>query len=184
MRGDPGSTGQLALMDALVFLAVALLVSSLMLRQVEGPAEPSVTDLEDTMPHSTTEVLAVVMESSLGDRVAVDLWDRFVIPADTSFAECLLLEATAVMAGADASSFEEVEARIQGVVDSLLGPSLRGHLLVVVSEQVETAVVVIEHRPVESMQVSAASQVLSDDGTRVVVRLLVEPALRLEPLDV
>ena len=183
MHGDADSGGQLALMDALVFLTVALVVSSMMLEQVGGPTEEG-SFFGNDFPYMTNEVLTVVMRASLGEQVTVELWQRFVLPAETSFGEVLLLEAMAVLEGGDEAAFEEVETLLLGVLDSLLGPSLRGHLLVVVCEDVETTVVAIEHRPLESMQVSAASQVLSDNDTRLVVRLLVEPALLLEPLGV
>lgn len=183
MRGEGAVSGQLALMDALVFLAVAILVSSAMMGHVGDPAGDALS-FSDAMPHPTVDILTVLMRASLGVQMTVDLGRELALPADTSFAECLLLEARAMLGGADEAAFGAFEARLLDVLDSLLGPSLRGHIHVSVSEDVEPPLVCIEHSPVESLQVSAASQRLSDDGVRTTAILLVEPALGLEPLRV
>lgn len=178
-----GSGGQLALMDALVFLAIALLISTILIGQAPGSDLQAGDGTAWSPPVSPSDVLRVLLRASVGEATVVDIEGGLSVRAEASFGECLLLEARALLAGAPAEAFSALEERMLVALESLLGPSLIGHLQLV-AHPGEEVLAAVERSTPGSRTISSATCELSRDGVPVDARLLVEPAAFLEPIDV
>lgn len=130
MRGDRSKceSGQLALLDALVFFSAAMLVSGVMISYIESSSRDMVTDV-GAPPVDIAEILGVVMRSSVC--CEAEALPGFEVSGRESVAECLAAELYGLSLGVERHLFEGINDAIGGVVDPLSGPLFDWHILVV-----------------------------------------------------
>lgn len=123
---DPG--GQLALMDALVFFAIAMLLSSALLVQVR-----SVVDRDAVIGGETDvdagNMLEVLMAASIGRSLSIPLEKEIVIARDEPVSECVRAELYALISGTDLEAFDGLNEAVADILDVLSGPSMRACLV-------------------------------------------------------
>lgn len=132
MYGDIGKDGrgQLAVMDAMVFFSVAMLISSIVLVQV-GAASRRSGDSALEPPIDVPSILQALMGASLGRTVIVSLESELRIQGQESVAECLSAELYALSGGCYADIFIDLNNAIWDILKALSGPLMAACLLAV-----------------------------------------------------
>ncbi|MBN1677958.1 MAG: hypothetical protein JW880_05405 [Candidatus Thermoplasmatota archaeon] len=122
--------GQLALMDAMVFFSIAMLVSSILMAQSESVSTSTHSEL-DWPGVEVSDMLEVMMGASIGTEMTICLDREWEICGSESVAECLCAELCAVSKGFEMSAFDPVNEAIAGILEVLSGPLFRAHVLAV-----------------------------------------------------
>ena len=175
-RLESECTGQLALMDAMVFFAVALAVCSATLGYLDDGAADA--DRSQRARADPSAVLEVFMSCSLGSPVSLDGLVSVELTGREKVCECILAEAWALESGADIGRFSDLNSVIMGALRSICAPGYVPHLVVyVLDEASEGPLMVIEDHPAQAPDRRAASTVLAGpDGGVLLVSLVLEPA--------
>lgn len=173
------SVGQIALMDAMVFFAVALLICSIQLSTYREGAEPDDQFAESDGRSDPGCVLPVFLRASIGTATSVRVDCGLAVPAHTTISDCLAAEATALVRGVTEDAFSDLNRLILGAAKNLSHPTMNPH--VILNHHTEHGVIVllrIEYCLPSSGDVIAATSDLLDCGdVRVAVSFLLEPAL-------
>lgn len=132
MYGDlrKNGQGQLALMDAIVFFSVAMLVSSIVLVQV-GAASRDSGDSVVEPPIDVPSMLQALMGASVGRAITIPLEPELRIQGQESVAECLSAELYALSVGCDADVFADLDDAFCDILRALSGPVMTAYLLAV-----------------------------------------------------
>lgn len=186
-RRESSDRGQLALMDAMVFFAVMLLICSLQLSMCreEGVYDDMHFGLAGRSDPDS--VLPVLLKASIGVRCFVNLESQLEVLACTTVAECLAAEAVAVLRGAPLDSFDELNGVILGIATNISHPLLIPHIVLCHECDDDMSILLrIERRPPssESPLIAACCDLPQNGDVRLTVSFQLEPALLLEGLDV
>ncbi|MDH3364790.1 MAG: hypothetical protein OEM29_02125 [Thermoplasmata archaeon] len=170
--------GQLALMDAMVFFAVAILISSLQLCMYRVEAVPDDVNANPASRCNPESILPVFLKASLGARCVVQLDRPLDVPAHTTVSECLAAEATAVLRGEPVDSFDSLNSMILGIATNISHPLMTPHVILHLHTIVGDAVILrIERSPPGSGDILSACCDLPEDGIqRVTISFQLEPA--------
>lgn len=105
MSGDRSREhgGQLALLDALVFFAAAILLSSIVLSFSLGSSSTS-AGMDSRVDAS--DVLTAFLHASVAESFEIVLDEPLKVTGSETFALCLSLEASTILAGGSAEPFE------------------------------------------------------------------------------
>lgn len=180
---DVARTGQLALMDALVFFTVAMLISSILLSRAYLDRRDETDTLWCDVSYDASTLLGVVLRASIGECVTLNVSGRQVTVSPTAaIGECVAMEATALLSGDEPRVFDEVNGMILEIVKDVAGPFVVPHLWVLRSEDGSwDALMRIEDRPPAADACQAASFDLPVGHIgRCRVTLVLEPSLLLE----
>lgn len=123
MSGDDSrdDAAQLAVMDAVVFFAVAMVISSLFLyyanlgEEIKAPEHGSGSADPDA-------VLGAVLHASVGSNIFVPMDAPRHIPADTEVCRCLLLESEQIIGGTPVEAFGELNCAVSWILDRTCNP--------------------------------------------------------------
>ena len=172
-------SGQLALMDALVFLAIALLICSVQLASLAHDVERESALSERMCRTDPSCLLRVLLPASIGIEVTVPIDGGLIVSASSAVSESLAAEAAAVIEGFDAARFDELNLIMLAIAENLAHPLFEVHLLLTLRTYGDSeSVVRIEREPPRPSDIAAASSILADcKSWTAVVTLLLQPAL-------
>lgn len=127
MRGD--RRGQLALMDAVVFFSIAMLVSGIIVIH-SGTVLRGEAIISDDASTRTEEMLHVLLASSIGERMSIALVPELTIAGHETISECLSAELYALTCGADTTAFARLNEAVASAIRAMCGPAMSACLLV------------------------------------------------------
>ncbi len=172
-----GRGGQLALMDAMVFFAVAMLASSVLLSYSRSQPLDPLGDADGA--GDPAEVLRVFLRASVG--AEIELWDGLTIAGCEPVADCLMAEACWISQGAAPSSFEELDIVLLAMLEKIVAPGLSPHLQVIDTVDGGQTVLRIERSPAASdVRVSATQEFPGVGGSGYLAVLVLDPSLLLQ----
>lgn len=177
MRGDRPKceSGQLALLDALVFFSIAMLVSGVMISYVESSSRDAMTVVGGP-PVDIAEVLNAVMGASISREVGV--LPGLEISGHESVAECLSAELYALSMNVESQMFDGLNEAIGEVVDPLSGPLFDWRIIVVhpLGRSSEPCLAIPGPSVPRSLAYAASTELPCSDGVLYTVILILEPA--------
>lgn len=174
--------GQLALMDAIVFLLAAMAVSGVLFSSIPRADHEAENDTGSW--YDAERTLAAILGSSLGADVHVTVCgEPLTLSERVEIAECLLLEAHVIAEGDGHSDFSALDRILLEVVLDVSPPSMKSRLLVSdLKNGTPHELVAIPGDWSETVLVYAATAELADsEGGTYLVQLLSAPAAALEP---
>lgn len=122
MSGKHDERGQLALLDAMVFFAIALLVSSML----AGMARDAPVAKSDRGEEAYAEsALRAFLEASLGRTVLLELDGPVEIKPWEKVGDCLMAELHAIRDGRSPSDFEPLNAVLMDMLGSIVARPYR-----------------------------------------------------------
>ncbi len=177
-------TGQLALMDSLIFFMVATTISSILLFYSLPGLESESLDHGQGMA-DPREVLQSLLHSSVGKDVLVPLDPPRHISRSTDISQCLLLEAEAILDGMDAEVFTVLNSDVYSVLRSITNPSYQPRLAVLVSNQAGYTILfsISDVRDNAGRSYSADFELSTDDEKDLLVQLVLCPSALSEVVD-
>lgn len=122
------TSGQLALMDALVFFAVALLISSIVVSQAHLEGQNRGSPLDAGPGFDAASVLGVLMRTSIGESIWLNTSKPTLVHFTTAVGECLAVEAAALLSGATVVAFDEMNDAILRIAVGLVSPFVVPHV--------------------------------------------------------
>jgi hypothetical protein len=179
LSGDSRSAelGQLALMDAMVFFLVSVVISSAILYYSSLGTTVELRDHGQGQadPH---ELLETLLRSHIGTEILVTLDVPRHIAGDTDIGQCLLLEAEAVLDGMSVQAFGALNEAIGEALIGICSPMYSPHLAVLSSGIVGAAALIsILGPPQHTSQIYASVAHLTHDEEKdLLVRLLLCPS--------
>jgi len=176
-------SGQLALLDALVFFSIAILVSGVMISYVGFSSGDAMTGACEP-PRDVAEVLSALMAASIGS--AVESQTGLEVSGHESIAECLSAELYALSLNVERQMFDGLNAAIGEAVEPLSGP-LFDWLIIVVDpdgSSDEPCLVIPESHALSSLAYAASTELPCSDGVLYTVILILEPATPSELVQV
>lgn len=126
LRGN--SKGQLAFMDAMVFFAIAMLLSGALLAQVRS-ASDEYSVVVGGAEVDAANMLEVLMAVSIGQTLAITLEKTIVIASHEQVSECLRAELHALASGAEPEAFDALNEAVAEALRALAGPCMRASLV-------------------------------------------------------
>jgi hypothetical protein len=176
---------QLAVMDAMIFFAVAGLVSSALLASsLGGPAAPGL-EQADSLRARAADMLRAFLDASLGrEAVVLSGGSEVVVPASTKVSDCIVAELAALENAADKGAFADMNDALSAVLHALSGPHVTAYACVY-DMDAPTAVLALPSPPPDSPNVYGSSCVLGEElGAVHSIVLLLDPSPPLEGLHV
>ena len=180
MYGDAGlrsdDSGQLALMDALIFFVVATVVSGLVLADAM-PERRAANPLRSIDAH---EMLRVLLSASIGEPATVSTGAGTCLPGDTSVGDCLFFELMALQQGSLRSTFASLESTISRAMVAVCGSALDPHMVAyIVGGMNDEPALAIPGMPQDKSYGAAASIIVpgGPDVSWLLVLTLAAPAL-------
>lgn len=163
-------SGQLALMDAMVFFIGCIAVSTVLFSSIEEKPI-SVDDRNDL---EAGNVLAAFMRSSIGHDISIEARGSSVLLSETeAIADCLLLEGHLIAEGDAPSHFDVLNARLLDILGAICGPFVHPSLIIL--DVTSAASEILNAMPSDVSDggvVYAASEGLSDsDGRHYSIQL-------------
>ncbi len=186
VRREARFSGQLALMDAMVFFAVVLLICSLQLSMYMDDNLPDDALVELGGRGDPATVLSVLLDASIGVGCVVSQDTPLEVPPATTVSECIAAELAAIMGGEAMAAFFSLNQVVLGIAKNISHPLTEPHI--VLHHQVEGETVTLlrieRTQPEASNLYSACCDMPGWESSRIVLSLILEPTLLLESLDV
>lgn len=176
---------QLAVMDAMIFFAVAGLVSSALLaNSLGGPAAHGL-DQADSLSARAADMLRAFLDASLGREVLMLSEGReLVVPASTKVSDCIVAELAALENVPDQGMFADMNDALSAVLRALSDPHVTAYACVY-DMDASTAILALPNPPPDSPNVYGSSCILGEGlGAVHSIVLLLEPSPPLEGLHV
>lgn len=129
-RSRSSRSGQLALMDAVVFFVIAMAISSMLFYYAGAEAVQTPSRMRDGQSDPGA-ILRVFLRASLGEEVVLDLGREIHVSADSEIAECLKTEFDALVAGTDLGSFNPLHDRLVQILEAICNPVLEPYLVAI-----------------------------------------------------
>ena len=166
-------------MDALVFLAIALLICSVQLASLAHDVERESALNERMCRTDPSCLLQVLLLASVGTEATVPIGGGLTVSASSAVSECLAAEAAALIEDVDAALFDGLNLIVLAIAESLAHPLFEVHLLLTLRTYGDPeSVIRIERKPPMPGDIAAASSVLADcKSWTAVATLLLQPAL-------
>ena len=178
--------GQLALMDAIVFFSVAILICSIMLSRTYQEYRDEVKTPEFDAAYDVSSFMEVLLRVSIGEGMSLNVTGHITIRPTTTVGECLAMEASALLHGESPDAFQGMNNLILIIAGRMAGQLVVPHVWILHSlNDSWIPVVEIENHPPAGENRRAAWFDLPADGAdRCRVTLVLEPALLLESRDI
>lgn len=174
-------SGQLALMDAVVFFLVATTISGVVLyySSLDTPSTPQDHGQGQADPH---EILETLLRSFIGTDIIVHLDIPRHISWDTDIGQCLLLEAEAILDGMMVEPFRSLNEAIRDAIYSICSPMYTPFLAVLSSEDAGSEPLISIPGPAEesSQRFASVMQLSHDEEKNLLVQLLLCPSALAE----
>ncbi|MCU0858975.1 MAG: hypothetical protein MUE55_00055 [Thermoplasmata archaeon] len=179
MYGDraPDDRAQLALMDAMVFFAIALVTSSIVLSYTDDRPSDLMGAVDGAVDPG--DVLRVFLRASVG--TDIELWDGLTVSARESVADCLYAEVAYLTGGANPGSFAGMNEVLLDVLENISPVGTTCHLSVVDAAGSGEPLLTIERAPaIGGVLLSASQEFPAVMGSECLAVLVLAPALCLE----
>jgi len=176
---------QLAVMDAMIFFAVAGLVSSALLaNSLGGPAEPGL-EQADNLRARAADMLRAFLDASLGREVVVlSEGSELVVPASARVSYCIVTELAALENVADEGAFADMNDALSTVLRALSDPHVTAYACVY-DMSAPGAILALPSPLPDSSNVYGSSCILGEElGAAYSIVLLLDPSPPLEGLHV
>lgn len=178
--------GQLAVMDAVVFFAIAALVSSMTFSFAASTTGSDHAVLQDSLAESASEILGVFMRCSVGIALSVGLDPPVTVPGSEQVSDLLSCELEALLLGWPEAAFGHVNGALLDLLESMcpggISPSLAAFGP---GGSSDAPLLVISHDQEPPTVAYAASTYLPvADGELFTIILTLEPSLLPEDVDV
>jgi hypothetical protein len=173
----------LALMDALIFFTVALLISSILISRAHQDQLDVADEVRSDNGFEASTLLEVVLRASIGECVSLNVAERQLTESPTtSVGDCLSMEATALISGIEPRAFDEVNGMILGIIKCAAGPAVVPHLWIMLSEDGcwDTLLRIEGSVPVAGFSNAASMDLPVGCGEGCRVTLVLEPSFLLE----
>ncbi len=164
-------SAQLAVLDAVIFFAAAVLISSMMMFDFSADNPQAITDLKDP-----SELLPVFLSASLGEHLILGGDHPAVLKETDTVGDCVLAEAMSISDGDDPGGFRELNEIVARKMSSAAGPSECPHLLVWLPGGFQQPLISIPDELEEASEVRASSMELSAGDHEFVIGLALLPA--------
>lgn len=172
---------QLALMDAMVFFAFAVIASSMLIMSVSTHNSQSNELLWDV---DVSSILETFLCSSISEEVVLDGSQTLTVPADTLVLDVLVLLVSIESEGGASSGCVRIERVLERMLEAL-EPQSCDLFLVIRSADVQGLQTIIPHAPPESrFQHAASATIPAYDGSLIVASLILQPSSLPEARDV
>ena len=174
---------QIALLDAMVFFAIAMLMCAVQLSALEKDVRQLSWPEIMTGRSDPGCVLPVLLAASIGAETYVHADAPLLVPAHTPVSDCLAAEAISLLNGLGIEAFEGLNGIVLDIVSNLTHPLLTPHVLLHHhTKDGHVLLARIEGGPPRTgCDIAAASCELPGiDSETVTVSLMLEPALILE----
>lgn len=177
IRRDEG--GQLAALDAMVFFALTMLISSSTFAYVEGVSSEHGTEAAVSGECDPGQVLSVFMRASVGVEVTLDLGGEVTISSREEVASCLSAELDAIVGGCSVDQFDPLNDALLMMLGKLVGMGYSAHLSAyrTTDDGAEPILVLEEAGCVSENRYSGSCEVPGLGGSAYVVVLVLGPAL-------
>jgi hypothetical protein len=180
--------GQLALLDAMVFFTIAMLVTNVCFSYfgqtgASGPGSPSTGRCDPGM------ILGVFLEASLGRSIVIPSSPEAELDAKDQVSDCLLVEMECIENGGDSLVFASLNQLFLGILLEICPPGVSPLLVSYSAANLINQLVLIVSDPTwttyEGMDVRAASVTMSSSEQHVyLVVLKLAPATLPELTDI
>lgn len=173
------------MMDAMVFFAVAMLICSVQLAQLHGEITADRAQIVTDERYDPRALLDALLGTSIGQMLTIDADVALVVRPELRVADCLAAEALGLMRGHALSAFDEMNNKILAITSLASAPLSRPTIFVdKIGDEVSRMLTLGEDRAQAANLRAASSDLFVDGAERVVVTLVLEPALLSEPLRV
>jgi len=164
------------LLDAMVFFAIALLVSSMLVSQARQETRPGSTGGEEAYVDS---VLLAFLGASVGSSVRLMLEEPVEIESCEKIGDCLMAELHSLRDGHSTEDFEPLNAILTAVLVSIVEkPFLFSLSAYEVSGSGATLMIQLQNTedPTGETAYASSTNVVDDDGALFVIVLQLRPA--------
>jgi len=177
------NSGQLALLDAVVFFAVSVVVSSVLLSYGETFGSVDLDSKEGTA--NPEEILGAFLNACIGSGITIQLSEPRLITEREKVSTCLAIEVEAIMGGLDPRLFSELNDVFTVILGRITNPVFQPHLVVLDmdSETYDAVLLLPEDLHVGGDQM-AASTVLPCGAYICLVEVVLSAHALPEPVDV
>lgn len=168
-------------MDAMVFFAFATIASSMLVLS----ASENASDAADL--HGNVDMNALLesfLASSTFEELVVHGDITYVIPADTSISDMIILLTSLQEETYPYESSSEMRDLLQGALESLEPPSSELFLVIQSEELGHQCLAIPRVPPSVAMQYAASAAIPAFDGSLMIVSLVLQPSALPELLDV
>jgi len=177
------SDGQLALLDAMVFFAISVVVSSVMLSYGKDSGDMGLDPCEGTSDPEM--ILEAFLNACLGSPVTIRSHDCLTIPERTKVSACLALEVEAMMDGFDPDVFVDLNDAYTIILRRITNPVFEPHLAVLDSDGGDfDAVLMLPQNSQLGSVVLVASAVLPCGEHSCLVEVLLSAQSLPEPVNI
>lgn len=175
---DKGTSGQLALMDAMIFFAASLLISSIVMSQAFQDRCDNVDAIGAGAALDASSILGVLLRTSIGRSVPLDCENPVAVQPTTTVGECMAAEAVAILSGEPAEAFADLNGLILAIAELAVSPGIVPHLwiMLVTADGLKSIVRIEERPPVACERHAASFDLPAEDDARCFVTLVLEPA--------
>lgn len=164
-------------MDAMVFFAIAMVTSSIVLSYADDRASDHMRDVEGAV--DPEDVLRVFLRASVG--VDIELWDGLTVSARESVADCLYAEVASLSGGTEPGLFTGMNEVLLDALENISPAGTTCHLTIVDIGGSGEALLTIERMPaVGGVLFSASQEFPAVMGSDCLVVLVLVPSLCLE----
>jgi hypothetical protein len=170
---DSLDEGQLAVFDAVVFFAGAILISSVILAL---PGHQTISNESCWNSVRAAELLDGLLSSSIGTNITIGLELPVIVPSRTSIRDCLAVEGAYLFTGGESDGFGPLNSIIMGLLEDCAPPFLDAHLMLVYRSFSEP-LLALPHAPDDMSKRTATSTTMTlEDGSELLVVLVLCPS--------
>lgn len=175
--------GQLALLDALVFFAVAVVVSSVLLSYDRSDGKPELSSGSGTS--NPGEILKAFLDASIGDEIPIQFGASLTVHQDKQVSVCLALEIEAILDGIGSGLFQALDRAYMTILERITNPVFQPYLVVLDDEGSTYVPILNLPCAVPGCGVSmASSMVLPCGGHRCLVEVVLSAQAFPNPVNV
>jgi hypothetical protein len=178
-------SGQLALMDAIVFFFVAATVSTVLL-YLSAPGPETMVEDHGQGSADPSAVLEALIHSSIGCDLTIPVDVPRHLSRHTDIGQCLLLEAEGLIAGESASSFDRLNDAVGMILKGICSPVLDPYLSVwsTTDSESEALILIPGSEPASDQKYGATAELRNTRDRTLTVQLLLCPPSLPELVDV
>ena len=171
-RIESDDLGQLAIMDAVVFFAGAILISSSILSF--SNIQPAIEEQSDASLEASY-LLDCVLSASIGSNLSVDAGHPMHLSRQTLVRDCIAFEGDCLFRGVEASGFSDLNLIVMRMLKECAPPSVDPCLLIVYKSYSEP-LLALPHIPDDVRERIASSVTLTlEGGSEIMVVLVLCP---------
>jgi len=172
-ENEAEDSGQLAVMDAVVFFAGAILISAGLLSlpgQIRGNSDTNDATID------VARLLDTVLASSIGTNLTMDTGRPVTVSRQALVRDCLAFEGEFLIRGGEPEVFAELNLAVTAIFDGCAPAGMDAYLLLVYRSCSEP-LLALPHLPDEEATRAASSVELTlDDGLELLIVLVLSPS--------